>query len=90
MKLTVKTGILLLLTVIVNVAVVAYWYHLMHKEYGGWTMYPPIEQLRNNDGFNLVMKNKALDNTRFMWALVVACISNVLLIVAAVWGKAAR
>ena len=88
MKLSTKTTLLLLFSIIINGAIIAYWYYLSHKEYGDFTGYPPLSAL-GSKSYLLYMEQQQEDYRRFMVALCVAGIGNIAL-VAAAWQKAQR
>lgn len=80
MKLT--KPLLLSLAVLINGAVIAYWYYIQHKNYGGFTWYPPLSALgdSSDEDFNLVIKNMQFFRVSFMWVLVGAGVVNVMLV----------
>ena len=83
MKLSTKTTLLLLCAIIINGAIIAYWYYLSHKEYGGFTIYPPLSALGNGaDGYLIFIEKIQEDHRRFMSALCVAGIGNIALVAA--------
>ncbi|PQJ11978.1 hypothetical protein CJD36_009310 [Flavipsychrobacter stenotrophus] len=84
MKSTTKTTLLILSSIIINGAIIAYWYYLSHKDYGGFTIYPPLPALGNGeDGYLVFIEKIQEDHHRFMAALCATGVANIALVAAA-------
>lgn len=79
-----KRFILIITTLIINASLIGYRIYLDQKQYGGWTTYPPLSALREqNEDRNRVMNNVEDDRIYFLAALGAAFICNIGLIVIA-------